>query len=49
MDEPSDSLILNTMIKDEVVLFLIAMIIWDCIRAFGIAWLIPRLAPKKKK
>ena len=48
MDDPADSLMI-TMMKDDVVLFLVIMIIWDILRAFFIAWLIPRLPHKKRK
>jgi len=37
----------NPMLKYDVVLFLIVMVIWDLIRAFFIAWMIPKFMKKK--
>ena len=47
MDDPSDNSLIDSMWKDDVGLFLIVMILWDLIRAFFIAWLIPKFIKKK--
>ena len=47
MDDPDSPII--TMLKDDVVLFLVIMIVWDLLRACLIAWLIPKFALKKKR